>query len=150
MNDDKQWLAWEHTIQAKLSLDATPASGARFQAVGDAVDNRHPSESAFPLLADAKHTEAKSYSITKKFWDQWQSVAMEAGKRFIMPIRIWPRDTDNHFPADIVAISLDDFAELLDMALGRTQGQRIEEELRKVRAESSAPRGLHVFDGGSY
>jgi len=107
------WLQWEHHVQDVLGLSSTPASGARWHDVGDAVDNDR--DSVFPLLADAKYTDSKlSYSIGHKFWTQWQQRAAEAGKRFILPIRIHPHGKG--VPADVVAIGLDDFAELLELA----------------------------------
>jgi len=110
------WEQWERDLQERLGLDSTPASGARWQAPGDAVDNSHPQDSSFALLLDAKLTEKISYSIGRKFWNQWQAKAAEAGKRFIMPIRMWPRGEAK--PTDVVVVGLDDFVELVEMARG--------------------------------
>jgi len=108
------WKAHEAHIQDLLGLDSTPASGAKWQAVGDAVDNRHPSETVFPLIADAKCTEQKSFSLRAADLGSWVDRAQELGKRFIMPIRFWPRGA--YGPRDYVVLTLDDFAELLEMA----------------------------------
>jgi hypothetical protein len=107
------WEHWEHDVQELLGLASTPASGARWQAVGDAVDTNHPSETFFPLMADCKHTVKRSYSITQKLWRSWQAIAAETGKRFILPVRIEPGDGTRD---DLVVVGLNDFAELLELA----------------------------------
>lgn len=108
------WQEHEAYIQRMLRLDSTIASGAKFHDPGDAVDHRHPSESDFRILADAKYTEKGSYSVNLKFLRQMTDKAMELGKRFILPIRLWP-NTES-LPHDYVVVSLDDFAELLEKA----------------------------------
>lgn len=107
------WERWERDVQDLLGLDPTPASGARWQAVGDAVDTKHPADTFFPLMADCKHTVRHSYSITQKLWRTWQTTAAVAGKRFILPVRIEPGDGTCD---DLVVLGLDDFAELLELA----------------------------------
>jgi hypothetical protein len=111
------WEIHEAYIQELLGLDSTPASGAKWQAPGDAVDNHHPSDTVFPLLADAKFTESQSYSVSAKFMRQQTAQAAEAGKRFILPLRFWPRGQRQ--PEDYVVLSLEDFHELLEMARER-------------------------------
>ena len=106
------WEAYEHHIQKLLGLDSTVASGAKFHDIGDAVDRRHPTESDFRLLADAKFTEKGSYSVNLKFLRQMTDKAVALGKRFILPVRLWP--TGEELPHDYVVIGLDDFAELLE------------------------------------
>ena len=106
------WEEHEKVIQRALNLDSTIASGAKFHDPGDAVDHRHPSESDFRILADAKYTEKGSYSVNLKFLRQMTDKAMELGKRFILPIRLWPNT--EQLPHDYVVVSLDDFAELLE------------------------------------
>lgn len=110
----KGWQEHEAHIQKVLGLDSTVASGAKFHDIGDAVDRSHPSESDFRLLADAKYTEKGSYSVNLKFLRQMTDKAVELGKRFILPIRLWP--TTEQLPHDYVVVSLDDFAELLEKA----------------------------------
>ena len=63
-------------------------------------------------MADAKFTEKGSYSVNLKFLRQMTDKAMEVGKRFILPIRLWPNT--EQLPHDYVVVSLDDFAELLE------------------------------------
>ena len=106
------WKHWEHHVQEVLGLSSTPASGAKWQAPGDAVDTGH--DSVFPLIVDAKTTKNHSYSITRKFWEQWSQKAAEDGKRFIAALRLWPPGART--PTDVVVIGFDDFAELLAMA----------------------------------
>lgn len=108
----KGWEEHEKAIQRLLGLDSTIASGAKFHDPGDAVDHRHPSESDFRILADAKYTEKGSYSVNLKFLRQMTDKAMELGKRFILPIRMWPNT--EQLPHDYVVVTLDDFAELLE------------------------------------
>lgn len=108
----KGWQEHEAYIQKILGLDSTVASGAKFHDPGDAVDHRHPSESDFRIMADAKFTEKGSYSVSLKFLRQMTDKAMEVGKRFILPIRLWPNT--EQLPHDYVVVSLDDFAELLE------------------------------------
>lgn len=108
----KGWEAHEKHIQHVLGLDSTVASGAKFHDIGDAVDRRHPRESDFRILADAKFTSKGSYSLNLKFLRQMTDKALELGKKFILPVRLWPNTED--LPHDYVVVSLDDFAELLE------------------------------------
>lgn len=108
----KGWQEHEAYIQKVLGLDSTAASGAKFHDPGDAVDHRHPSKSDFRIMADAKFTEKGSYSVNLKFLRQMTDKAVELGKRFILPIRLWPNT--EQLPHDYVVVSLDDFAELLE------------------------------------
>lgn len=111
------WERWEHDVQELLGLDATPASGARFQAIGDGVDNHHPADTVFPLIVDCKATEKGSFSLKSKDLQQWHANAMALGKRFAMPIRFWNRG--NNRSADYILLGINDFAELLELARGR-------------------------------
>lgn len=126
------WEQWEHHVQEVLGLSSTPASGAKWQAPGDAVDTGY--DTIFPLIVDAKTTKNHSYSITRKFWEQWSVKAAEDGKRFIAAIRLWPRGART--PTDMVVIGLDDFAELLQLArLGEERRQglaRLDETTAKA------------------
>lgn len=108
------WQDHEAHVQRLLGLQSTIASGAKFHDPGDAVDYSHPSESDFRLLADAKFTEKGSYSVSLKFLRQMKERADLVGKRFILPIRFWPKV--EALPHDYVVVGLDDFAELLEKA----------------------------------
>jgi hypothetical protein len=106
------WEAHEQAIQHLLGLDSTPASGSQFYAPGDAVDNRHPRHSSFALLADAKYTEKGSFALNHHFLVEQVERATELGKRFILPLRFWPKGA--YHPDDYVVSTLDDFAELVE------------------------------------
>lgn len=60
------------------------------------------------------NTEKGSYSVNLKFLRQMSDKAVNLGKRFILPIRLWP--STEQLPHDYVVVSLDDFAELLEKA----------------------------------
>lgn len=105
------WEAHERHVQDVLGLDSTAASGAKFHDIGDAVDRRHPSESDFRLLADAKYTERGSYSLNAKFLRQMSDKAAALGRRFVLPVRFWP--VGSPAPEDYVVVGLGDFAELV-------------------------------------
>lgn len=107
----RPWEQHERYIQSILGLEATICSGNKFYDPGDAVD--HDRESVFPIIADCKFTERKSFSVSRQVLEQWEEKAGEMGKRFIMPVRLCPRGT---IPHDSVVMSLHDFAELLSLA----------------------------------
>lgn len=107
----KGWEIWEREAAELFGLDQTLASGSKFRDVGDAVQRgRH---FPFPVLADAKYTEFASHSLKLKFLRDWQEVAAERGKRFIMPIRFHLKAENSN--DDWVLISAHDLAELLDL-----------------------------------
>lgn len=105
------WEQHERYIQSVLDLESTICSGNKFYDPGDAVD--HDRESAFPLVADCKFTERKSFSVTRQLLEQWEEKASEMGKRFVLPVRLCPKGSE---PYDCVVIGLHDFAELLSLA----------------------------------
>jgi hypothetical protein len=107
----RPWEQHERYIQSILGLEGTICSGNKFYDPGDAVD--HDRESAFPIIADCKFTERKSFSVTRQVLEQWEEKAAEMGKRFIMPVRLCAKGTTPH---DSVVMGLHDFAELLTLA----------------------------------
>lgn len=111
MSPLQSWEQHERYIQSVLGLQATICSGNKFYDPGDAVD--HDRESAFPLVADCKFTERKSFSVTRKMLEQWQEKAAEMGKRFVLPVRF---SSSGAQPYDCVVLGLHDFAELLSLA----------------------------------
>lgn len=111
MSSLQGWEQHEHYIQSVLGLEATISSGSKYHDPGDAVD--YDRESVFPLVADCKYTERKSFSVSRQALVQWEKRAGEMGKRFIMPVRMQPLHTEPH---DCVVLSLHDFAELLTLA----------------------------------
>lgn len=102
------WEAHERYVADLLGLELTAASGATFRDPGDAVDRRRGD---FPLLADCKFTEKRSFSVAGKIMSQWQERAALAGKRFVLPVRLWP--VNDPRPRDYAVLGLDDFAELM-------------------------------------
>jgi hypothetical protein len=109
-----EWKEWEKEVQRRLGLDSTIASGNKFYDVGDAVDNTNPRDQSFPLLVDCKYTESASFSVAAKFMGQWVDKATEAGKRFLLAVRIRPRGALGS--RDYVVLAMDDFEELLEKA----------------------------------
>ena len=107
----QSWKQHEKYVQEVLGLDSTICSGNKFYDPGDAVDNDR--ESPFPIIADCKFTERKSFSVASKTLSQWTDKAAEMGKRFIMPVRLSPKGSTSQ---DYVVIGLHDFAELLNLA----------------------------------
>ena len=113
----EHWRDHEAEIQKVLGLSSTIASGAKYHDPGDAAD--HDRDSPFPLIADCKCTDRGSYSLNRKALAQWADKAAEVGKRFILPVRFWSRDTCD----DYVVISLHDFAELIHLARRHGHGR---------------------------
>lgn len=104
------WEAWEAIVNRLLGLDGTVTSGNKWYDPGDGVDRSHYTEEDFPLIVDAKYTEAASFVVSQKTLFQWVKKAEEMGKRFILAVRIWPKELAN--PEDYIVISFDDFVEL--------------------------------------
>lgn len=102
------WRGHEHDIAEMFGLDQTLSSGSKFHDPGDAVTRGkgHP----FPLYAEAKYTEHMSKTVRLRDLMAGQELAVGTGKRFIMPIRFWPRGAAS--PADYILLSAHDFAEL--------------------------------------
>ncbi len=111
MSREPAWREWELYLQEQLGLDDCIASGAKWYDLGDGVTRAHYRESIFPIVIDAKYTENRSFSVTEKLMNQWFVRACDMGKRFLLPIRIFPREAKR--PTDLVVMGLDDFIELL-------------------------------------
>lgn len=107
----KSWQEFEHYVANLFGLDTTIASGSKFYDSGDAVTRgrRHP----WPLWADAKYTQAKSFSLKLKDLEDYTVRAIELGKRFILPLRF--QETP-WVVADYVVMPLADFKEVYDRA----------------------------------
>lgn len=113
------WRGHEEYVQKLLGLDSTICSGNKFYDPGDGVDRSHPDENPFALIIDAKCTAAKSFSIKAELLREWMLSAAMLGKRFAMPIRFEnPLEYDGN--EDYILMGLDDFAELLELARGRS------------------------------
>lgn len=105
-----QWEQFEQDVQEMLGLSSTIASGSKHYDQGDAVDKRHHSESSFRFIADAKHTAARVYQLEDEMLRQWVERARRMGRRFCLPIRFGRENKD------YVVLTLNDFAELLEVA----------------------------------
>lgn len=119
MPPEKNWERHEREVQELLGLSATPGSGNQWHSPSDGVDNTHYSSATFPLMVDCKCTVNKSYSVTREFMAKWREKAEMAGKRFALPIRFAEKDPRSHRHEDYIVLTLDDFAELLELAKGR-------------------------------
>jgi hypothetical protein len=106
----KRWQDWENTVAHDLGLDTTIHSGVKFYDPGDVVTRGR--EAPFPLLADCKYTEARSYRLTASALHQLSGTATALGKRFLLPLRFAHRDGVG--AEDYVVMSYHDFRELLD------------------------------------
>lgn len=112
MRQELGWSAWESYINRLLDLDATLASGSQAHDVGDGVDRRHHTETDYALMADAKYTERKSFSVSAKLMGQYVRRAAEMGKRFILPVRLV--DIRANTVDDYVVVPLQDYVTLLE------------------------------------
>ena len=80
------WRRWESTVNTELGLEETVASGATWKDKGDGTTRDNYSE-PWPLMVDAKTTEAGSYSLKfKTLHDLWKT-ATQAGRNFAMPLK---------------------------------------------------------------
>lgn len=107
------WDAWESYINQVLGLEATLASGSQAHDPGDGVDRRHHSETDYAIMADAKYTERKSFSISAKLMGQYVRRAAEFGKRFVLPVRLV--DSGTKEVHDYIVVPLQDYVELLEV-----------------------------------
>jgi hypothetical protein len=106
------WEAWERYVNAALRLDSTIASGSKNYDPGDGVDRRHHSETGYALMADAKYTERKSFSVSAKLMGQYVRRAAEMGKRFVLPVRLV--DSGTKEVHDYIVVPLQDYVVLLE------------------------------------
>lgn len=113
MRTELGWEAFEGYVNRVLGLSATVASGSQDHDPGDGVDRRHHSETDYALMADAKYTERKSFSVSAKLMGQYVRRAAEAGKRFVLPVRLV--DTATQEVHDYIVVPLQDYVTLLDL-----------------------------------
>ena len=112
MRQELGWAAWESYVNRLLGLDFTVASGNQAHDPGDGVDRRHHSETDYALMVDCKYTEQKSFSINAKLLAQYVRRAAEAGKSFLLPVRLVDKGTKEvHY---FVVVPLQDYAMLLE------------------------------------
>lgn len=107
---EPKWQRHEREVQQLLGLDATITSGNKWFDPGDGVTRGR--RSPFPLYADCKCTERKSFSLKLDLLNDLQYQAAELGRRLILPVRFHP----DVGPQDYIVCSLHDFAELLSLA----------------------------------
>lgn len=112
MRHELGWAAFEAYINRVLGLSATVASGSQDHDPGDGVDRRHPSETDYALMVDAKYTEQKSFSVNAKLLSQYVRRAAEAGKSFVLPVRLVDKSTKEVH--DFVVVPLQDYVMLLE------------------------------------
>lgn len=112
MRTELGWEAWENCVNRLLGLDSTVASGNQAHDPGDGVDRRHHSETDYALMVDCKYTEQKSFSINAKLLAQYVRRAAEAGKRFVLPVRLV--DGGGRGVHDYIVVPLQDYVELLE------------------------------------
>lgn len=63
-------------------------------------------------MVDCKYTEQKSFSLSAKLLGQYVRRAAEAGKFFVLPVRLV--DTSTKHVHDYVVVPLQDYVMLLD------------------------------------
>ena len=112
MRHELGWESWEAYSNKALGLSATVASGSQDHDPGDGVDRRHHSETRYALMADAKYTEKGSFSVSAKLMGQYVRRAAEAGKRFVLPVRLV--DGGGRGVHDYIVVPLQDYVELLE------------------------------------
>ena len=112
MRHELGWEAWERYTNKVLGLDATIASGCKEYDPGDGVDRRHHTETDYALMADAKYTEKGSFSVNAKLMKKYVQRAAEAGKRFVLPVRLV--DSAGREVHDYIVVPLQDYVALLE------------------------------------
>lgn len=106
------WESWERYTNKVLGLEPTIASGNKPYDPGDGVDRRHHTETDYALMADAKYTEKGSFSVNAKVMKKYVDRAAEAGKRFVLPVRLV--DSGGREVHDYVVVPLQDYVALLE------------------------------------
>jgi hypothetical protein len=116
MRDVHGWAGWETHVNTELGLTATAGSGNQWYEKGDGIDK---SDSEWAYQVDAKFTDKASRSVSIKEFTQLAMQAAMQGKKFALPIRLWPRGKLQ--PVDLVVITFEDFVELVKIAKGAEQ-----------------------------
>jgi hypothetical protein len=105
------WEGFEQYVNDELGLDSTVASGSQFY---DKGDGKHRDNGDWAYQVDAKYTEKASWPPVAKKMAKWVTEAALSGKRFALPVRLWPRDQIQ--PQDYVILPFEDFVELVRIA----------------------------------
>lgn len=112
MRHELGWEAFEGYINRALGLQSTIASGSKAYDPGDGVDRRHHSETDYAIQVDAKYTEKASFPVNAKLMRQWTQRAAEAGKNFVLAVRlVGGGGREVH---DYVVVPLQDYVALLE------------------------------------
>lgn len=112
MRRELGWEPWERAVNKALGLKATIASGSKAYDPGDGVDRRHHNETDYAIQVDAKYTEKASFPVNSKLMRQWTQRASEAGKRFVLAVRLV--DGGGLEVHDYVVVPFQDYLELLE------------------------------------
>lgn len=112
MRHELGWEAWEAYVNKALNLDSTIASGSQPHDVGDGVDRRHRSQTDYALMVDCKYTEQKSFPLNAKLLGQYIRRAAEAGKAFVLPVRLV--DKGGMEVKDFAVVPFEDYRMLLE------------------------------------
>lgn len=100
----------EHLVEV-LGGRKTKGSGNQWH---NPMDGRHSSRTVnYAFAWDGKSTLGKSIGVTREMWGKAEDQA--GGERAALPLRFYD-DERLRVGLDLVVISLDDFAELLDAA----------------------------------
>ncbi len=107
--------AHEAHLAEVLGGKVMPGSGNQWNNQMDVRQSHH--HLTFAIAADGKSTFGKSISVTREMWDK--AVEQSHGERAVLPLRFY--DTERlKVGIDLVVLSLDDFAELLEAANGNS------------------------------
>lgn len=78
--EKKTWRKLETSTAKDLSGRTTPGSGNKDLYKTDVISDH--------WMIDCKHTDAKSFSINKKFWEKYEKIAKLEDKEFSMVVEL--------------------------------------------------------------
>ncbi len=113
----------------------------------DKLDGKHELSDHFGFAWDAKSTRKGSFSVSKKLWDKIRNEA--EGQRPLLPIRFYEDSPRLKTELDLVVLTLDDFAELLE-ALRDAQmaAEGSEDEIPGNPSGLTHDESRHLLKGG--
>lgn len=141
------WQKAESDIRERLGLEGTSGSGNKWYDIGDSVDHSHFTEVVFPLLVESKATRHKSYSIVREYvQDYWERSVMR-GKRFLLHTQFQEEvGSGVEDPQrDWVTLTLDDFAELYELASRSQQVKSTDTTPGRTEEEDEAVRMFQLL-----
>lgn len=121
MRHELGWESFERYVNKALRLQATIASGSKAYDPGDGVDRRHHTETDYAIQVDAKYSEKASFPVNAKLMRQWCQRAAEAGKRFVLAVRLV--DSGGREVHDYVVVPLQDYVALLEVYREAERGE---------------------------